>query len=116
MKEKFIFTINFKTDSDQIENHLEEQCRELARSIKNLPKLSIKLNGFADMRGNDTYNQSLSLRRMESVKQLLMQEGVSESSIKMVANGEDGSLNLGDNNDGFSFDRRVVITFTNKGV
>jgi len=116
MEEKFIFTINFKTNSDQVENHLAEQCREISKSIRSFPNLVVNLNGFADVRGQDEYNQSLSQRRLESVKQLLMQEGIPESAIKMFANGESGSLQLGDNNDGFSFDRRVVITLSNKGV
>lgn len=112
LKEKFVFTVNFKTDNDKIEQYLIEQCRSLAQSLKTLPQLTINLRGFADARGDDAYNLSLSQRRLESVKQLLMSEGIPESSIIMIANGEAGSLNLGDNSDGFSFDRRVVITLS----
>jgi len=116
LKEKFVFTINFKTNNDQIESYLVEQCRSLAQSLKKLPQLTINLRGFADTRGDNAYNLSLSKRRVNSVKQLLVQEGILESAITVIANGEDGSLNLGDNSDGFSFDRRVVITLSAREV
>jgi len=115
LKEKFIYTINFKTDSDQVEAHIEAQCRSLAQSMKKLPRLTVNLQGFADRRGDEGYNLSLAQRRVESVKRLLLQEGVAEDAINTVASGEQGSLNLGDNSDGFSFDRRVVITLSGNG-
>jgi len=116
IEDGFSFTVNFKTNSDRIEAHQAEQCRSMAASLRKFPNLKINLHGFADERGSESYNMNLSSRRVEAVKNLLLQQGVPSASINIKALGEKDSLGLGRDTDSFSFDRRVVISFNKQGV
>ncbi len=106
------FTIHFKTDSDQIEEHLVKHCRALTQLVKLSPSLKVNLQGFADARGEASYNLTLAQRRVQAVKDLLVQEGIAEDAIIVSAKGEQDLLDLGNDHDSLSFDRRVVITFS----
>ncbi|MGA9585227.1 MAG: OmpA family protein [Terracidiphilus sp.] len=52
------------------------------------PDARLTLTGHADPRGGDKYNQALSERRVGTVKNFLISQGVPESSIDTVALGE----------------------------
>jgi outer membrane protein OmpA-like peptidoglycan-associated protein len=52
------------------------------------PDARLTLTGHADPRGGEKYNQALSERRVGTVKNFLVQQGVPESSIDTVALGE----------------------------
>ena len=52
------------------------------------PDARLTLTGHTDPRGGEKYNQALSERRVGSVKNFLVQQGVPESSIDTVAQGE----------------------------
>jgi outer membrane protein OmpA-like peptidoglycan-associated protein len=108
----FTYTIHFKTASDRIEDHLRDHCRALARMLRSFPDLKVNLEGYADPRGETSYNLTLSEKRIQAVKTLLMQEGIAEDVIQITAKGEQELLNLGKDQDSLSFDRRVVITFS----
>ncbi len=110
LKQGFTYTVHFKTASDRIEDHLIDHCRALGRLLASVPGLRVNLAGFADARGDASYNLTLSANRMLAVKALLIQEGVAEEAIHITAKGEQQLLNLGDDHDSLSFDRRVVIT------
>jgi outer membrane protein OmpA-like peptidoglycan-associated protein/tetratricopeptide (TPR) repeat protein len=52
--------------------------------IKNTPGLSFVISGYADSRGSSEFNKQLSLKRANSVKEYLLNNGVSRKSIKAV--------------------------------
>lgn len=106
------FTVHFKTDSDRIEEHLVQHVRALTQLVKLSPSLKVNLQGYADARGKASYNLTLAQHRVQAVKELLIKEGVAEESIIESAKGEQGLLDLGNDQDSLSFDRRVVISFS----
>lgn len=57
------------------------------------PSASTDVIGYADEIGNSDYNQSLSQKRAENVKQILVDAGISASRMNIKANGEDTSVN-----------------------
>jgi sortase system peptidoglycan-associated protein len=112
LQQGFTYSIYFKTGSDRIEDHLIDHCQALARMLKSFPDLEVNLDGYADLRGEESFNRTLSEKRLQAVKALLIQEGIEENAIHVSAKGEQEILNLGTDQDSFSFDRRVVITFS----
>jgi hypothetical protein len=70
----------------------------LATDFKNYlqakPDAHLILGGHADMRGSDAYNQALSERRVEQVRQFLVAQGVPESDIEVKAYGKERNLTL----------------------
>ena len=68
----------------------------------------VQLDGFADERGNADYNQQLSGKRAEHVKNVLIMGGVSPTRIKIAAHGESPATD--ENIDSYAFERRVSLT------
>ena len=56
------------------------------------PDAHITLTGHADPRGSDEFNQALSQRRVDRVKQYLVEQGIPESAIAANAVGETQEL------------------------
>jgi OOP family OmpA-OmpF porin len=65
----------------------------LAKYLIANPSASADLIGYADEIGNTEYNQSLSQKRAENVKQILVDAGINASRLTVKANGEDNSVN-----------------------
>jgi outer membrane protein OmpA-like peptidoglycan-associated protein len=58
------------------------------------PDAHLILEGHADIRGSDAYNQALSERRVNRVKAYLVEQGVPESDIEVKAFGKERNLTL----------------------
>jgi len=98
----------FRTDEDELGITTDSKLRELATSLSTMPDIYIQLDGFADERGDLDYNQRLSARRAEHVRDVLISSGVDESRIKLAAHGESPAAD--DNIDSFAFERKVSLT------
>lgn len=98
----------FRTDEDELGITTDSKLRELAASLSTMPDIYIQLDGFADERGDLDYNQRLSARRAEHVRDVLISSGVDESRIKLAAHGESPAAD--DNIDSFAFERKVSLT------
>lgn len=57
------------------------------------PSATADVIGYADEIGNSDYNQSLSQKRADNVKQILVDAGINASRMTVKANGEDNSVN-----------------------
>jgi hypothetical protein len=53
------------------------------------PNAKLSLSGYADERGPNEYNQSLSERRVQRVKEFLISQGIPENKIETAAYGEE---------------------------
>jgi peptidoglycan-associated lipoprotein len=53
---------------------------------------AVLVTGYADRQGPALYNKTLALRRADAVKQFLIELGVPESSVKVVALGPEAAL------------------------
>lgn len=65
----------------------------------------IEVGGHTDTSGSEEYNQQLSMRRAESVKNTMVQQGINPSRIRTVGYGESRPISSSD-----SANRRVEIT------
>jgi len=60
--------------------------------LQTKPNARLTLIGHADPRGSEQYNQALSQRRVDRVRQFLVQQGVPDANIDTKAQGEDQNL------------------------
>jgi OOP family OmpA-OmpF porin len=65
----------------------------LVKYLNANPSASVDVMGYADELGNTAYNQTLSQKRAENVKQTLVYSGIDASRLTIVGNGEDTSVN-----------------------
>lgn len=65
----------------------------LVKYLKNNPSKKADIIGYADEIGKSSYNQDLSRRRAEAVKNVVVNAGIDASRLNVIANGEDASVN-----------------------
>ncbi len=103
----------FRTASHGVEPQYEEKLDRLATLLGEHPALTIKLEGYADHRGDAAYNKGLSEQRIGSVKQALIDNGVDAARIQATAYGEAHSAGAENDVDGWALERRVSVSIDN---
>jgi outer membrane protein OmpA-like peptidoglycan-associated protein len=66
---------------------------DFKKYLQSKPEAHLILEGHADLRGTDEYNQALSERRVNRVKSFLVEQGVPETNIETKAYGKQRNLN-----------------------
>lgn len=92
-----------------------DEMAQMAAALKIQPDLNLTLEGHTDSVGDADYNQSLSQRRVDAVKQALVQSyGAPENRITAIGYGETRPIADNTTAAGRAENRRVVgvITFT----
>jgi outer membrane protein OmpA-like peptidoglycan-associated protein len=81
--------ILFKFDSDEVQPNGMNTLNEVARALKSkdLRGKSFLIAGHTDRKGAADYNIDLSLRRAESVKRILVADGIDADTITTVGFG-----------------------------
>ncbi|MCG7543521.1 sortase-associated OmpA-like protein PdsO [Pseudoalteromonas sp. MM17-2] len=103
-------TVQFRSGSSRIEPHFAEQLDQLALILKRKPELSLNLNGYADVQGDESANLSLSQRRADAVQAYLVDQGVSGEQLYAQGYGEQKLVDNGNEYETNFFDRRVTLT------
>ena len=98
----------FDTGSDSLTEAGKLRLKSLAEVLKDRPDLNVRLDGFADPRGTDEYNNVLSHYRAESVRQALLASGVDETNIQMFSHGA-SRARVDKDSQGYAVERRVDI-------
>ena len=101
--------IQFKTASYRLEEHYKSQLDLIAQTLQKNPKSSITLSGFADKRGDSTFNQALSEQRALTVKSYLISTNVKEKQVITHSFGESALVSAGAHFEDDFFDRRVML-------
>lgn len=65
----------------------------MVKYLQNNPSKNADIIGYADEIGNPSYNNELSRKRAEKVKQIITNAGIDASRLNVIANGEDTSVN-----------------------
>lgn len=101
--------MTFDTNSTVVRPGLYNEIDRIAQVMVQYPETQIVVQGHTDSSGSDEYNQRLSERRAETVKNLILQRGVDSSRITSMGYGE--SMPVASNNtpEGRQMNRRVEI-------
>ena len=100
----------FRTDEHVLAEVTGKRLEQLASSLAINPDVMIQLDGYADERGDESYNQALSARRVSYVRDILVNAGIPADRISLDAHGE--STAVEQNADSFALERRVVLTLS----
>ena len=111
----FIFNsqmINFKTNSSELTEKSMEFVSGLGQifSAQHSDWQSLTVEGHTDSKGNNDYNKALSQRRAESVRDVLVSNGVPAVAITAVGKGEEYLLVKNEKSEvDFARNRRVEV-------
>lgn len=103
------FQVLFHTGDSVLAPASEERIARLADFLIEQPGLRVRLSGFADPRGDDAYNESLSQARADYIAALLERNGVPADRIALEAFGKRLSQAPEGNLDAYALERRVAI-------
>ncbi len=98
----------FRTDEHFLADTTGGRLAVLATTLASMPDIQVKLDGFADERGDSSYNQRLSEKRVSFVREQLVAAGVAPSRISYAAHGEAPAQDA--TPDSFALERRVSLT------
>ena len=105
-------TVYFRTNSTAVDRDVAANIQRLANFLKDFPEIQLHLDAHADKRGSDYYNQNLSRRRAQAVRQTLVEAGIDGKRIHSHAYGESKATAKDGDVEGYIFDRRVNIVLT----
>ena len=80
----------------------------LVKYLKNNPSKKADIIGYADEVGSSSYNQTLSQKRAEAVKNVAINAGIDASRLNVIGSGEDTSVNK-DSQEARQIVRRVTF-------
>ena len=101
--------LNFKTDSDIIEQDSMYKVNEFASFMRDNPTYNANIIGHTDSVGDAGYNMQLSQRRAESVKQALINDGISAQRLYPSGKGEISPLESNRTSFGRRQNRRIEV-------
>jgi len=84
----------------------------LAQALKDNPNTRVKIEGFTDSVGSDSYNQGLSERRAQAVADALQMRGVPADRLQAEGLGKEFPVASNDSQAGRQQNRRVEIVFS----
>lgn len=98
----------FRTEEHVLTDSTGSRLAELAASLAAMPDIRIDVDGYADERGDEAFNQDLSVRRAEYVRDLLTANGVPAERIQVSAHGESPAAE--GTADNYALQRKVSLT------
>jgi peptidoglycan-associated lipoprotein len=96
-------------DFDKYDLTAESRAVLLAHADK--LKVAVRLEGHADERGSREYNMALGEKRANAVRDFLVTQGVSGSSLETVSFGEEQPAVVGSDESSWAQNRRVEVKY-----
>lgn len=100
----------FRTAEHELPESTRERLGALARGLARMPEVKVRLDGFADERGDADYNRALSIQRAQYVREILAANGVAGDRIALQGHGESAAADA--TPDSYALERRVSLTLT----
>jgi OOP family OmpA-OmpF porin len=101
--------VNFDFDKSNIRPDAEPILEEAAKTLKDESQLTVSVNGYTDAIGTAEYNQRLSERRADSVRNYLEKLGVAGGRLTAKGFGKSNPVATNDTAEGRAQNRRVEL-------
>jgi outer membrane protein OmpA-like peptidoglycan-associated protein len=106
----------FDTGKYSLKSGAREKLAKVAGILLAYPGLNIEVGGYTDNVGGDSMNQTLSENRAGSVRDYLVQEGVSTNSVSAKGFGNTLPVASNDNSAGRQQNRRVELLVSGDAI
>lgn len=108
-----VLKLNFETDSYGILENSKEKVLEFAEFLKDNSAYNANIIGHTDSTGKEGYNMNLSQNRANSVKDMLVDNGIDESRLDTQGRGELDPLETNRTAEGRASNRRIEVKLFN---
>jgi len=107
------FQMMFRTGDDRLSEFDRERVTMLVEYLNRNPDLKVRLDGHADQRGTEEYNNLLAKYRAQTVADALIARGIANNRIETQAHGSSLAKSVNGDYEGYALDRRVNIEVFN---
>jgi peptidoglycan-associated lipoprotein len=97
--------IYFDLDSFQVSPEAYPRLDAQAAWLARYPQVAVRIEGNADERGTREYNLALGARRAESIRNYLIERGISAARIDTISFGKERPIAEGSNEDSWARNR-----------
>lgn len=104
--------IYFAYDQSTVSAEGQSTLQEIGALMKEVPEITVRIEGHADERGTNDYNMALGERRAKSVNDYLASYGVQGSRLSTISYGEEKPAMEGHDESAWAKNRRVEFTTT----
>ena len=101
------YIMNVYFAHDGVDPMSYEGIRNLISMMKNSPTMKVEISGHTDSKGPDSYNQNLSLRRAQAVRNIMIKGGADGNRITAAGYGEEKPIETNDTMEGRRMNRRI---------
>ena len=102
----------FNYDSSELDTDAQELLQDQVAWLKQYSDVSVIIEGHCDERGTREYNLALGEKRAQSVKNYLINLGISADRVSTISYGKERPAVVG-SNDGASAQNRRSVTIVN---
>jgi outer membrane protein OmpA-like peptidoglycan-associated protein len=106
--------LTFEENSANLRPESEEQLRNVALILKSYPNVNVKIGGYTDSVGVESANQRLSQQRANSVRAVLIKQGVTNGRVSATGYGEKHPVADNSTEEGRTRNRRIALLVTKK--
>jgi outer membrane protein OmpA-like peptidoglycan-associated protein len=110
LKKALAVEVLFRTEESGLDPQIEQRLAEIVELIGSMDGTLIRLEGYADARGTEDYNEQLSAARAVAVRDALIRAGMPASRIVLSAAGESTATAPEQDVDGMALERRVQMS------
>jgi type IX secretion system PorP/SprF family membrane protein len=108
--EKITLRFHFDFNSIDLDDETENFLENMETTLKEDPKIKLKITGHTDNIGNEKFNQRLSVKRAQTVKDFLVKKGIDPARIEANGKGWEEPIDSNETTEGRSKNRRVEIS------
>ena len=101
--------VNFETNSDRLLQGTDAELRDAAATLRKYPDLVVEVAGHTDSAGAAAYNQDLSERRANTVRDYLVNAGANPANLSARGYGEAEPIDTNETAAGRANNRRVEL-------
>ena len=106
----------FRSGSFELLPGARERLAKISGIVLAYPSLHLEVEGHTDSIGSDEYNQQLSERRAGSVRDYLVQQGISQQAIEAHGYGKTEPIASNDTPEGRQQNRRVELVLSGDAI
>ena len=106
--------ITFAFNSDAMRPEAASTLEPQIELLQNNPALHLNITGYTDSTGPAEYNQVLSVRRAETIRDFFVQNGLPASMFTVVGEGESNPISSNLTSQGRTENRRVVVSVSSQ--
>ncbi len=109
MVEKITLRFHFEFNNVDLDDETEDFLANLSMSLKEDSHLRVKITGHTDNIGHEKFNQRLSVKRAEAIRDFLIKNGIDAQRLSVEGKGLTEPVDSNENEEGRAKNRRVEI-------